>query len=232
MPESHLKKAICAPWTLPVLLFLLCVLAFAIALYCRAYLVPWAFSGLVGSLILALFVGVVLLLPLQLFFGVAGVFLNCKRSGLGVCMSVPAGVCLLFLCWEAVSWQMPSQEVRRFEIVTGLTWPTEAKLVRAEHGWGFQDKRHLWIFEGKPAGFDRVLTDRQWYRQLPGEEELEFLQIPIQKMKGVFTSAGPWSPDEVYIWMADKAAQEGPFGPGYLISDRDHLRWCVWWNGI
>jgi len=134
--------------------------------------------------------------------------------------------------WEAVSWKLPSKEIRRFEIMTGMPWPTEAKLVRAEHGLGFQDKRYLWVFEGESQAFLAVLADREWHRQSTEDEDLAFLRMAIQKMEAHFSGTDSWNPDEIYFWMADKEAQEGPFGPGYLISDKDHQRWCVWWDGI
>lgn len=41
-----------------------------------------------------------------------------------------------------------------------------------------------------------------------------------------------WLPVEFWCWDAAKEATQGPFGPLYLITDQEHRRWCVWYDGF
>lgn len=116
--------------------------------------------------------------------------------------------------------------------ITGAHWPTGASMLLAEHGWGWRDKRHLWLIEGTPEQFEKLIRERGWILQhAPVVEDIS-VSVPAGKAIRHFSKDSPWSVHEVYFWEADKDAEKGPFGPGYLITDKERRRWCVWWDAI
>ena len=68
-----------------------------------------------------------------------------------------------------------------------------------------------------------------WWRQ---DDDADFAAMSPNKVNAWYPDSTPWSADEVYAWDAPKEAETGPFGPGWLVSNKAHTRWYVWWNGI
>lgn len=223
------------PWIMAAISFLACVLSFGFEQLCRFTLEPLRaahvgmalFSGLlIGGMSFFILVG-----PCQLLIVFLGKWRQVRDRTITVMMLIPAGFVVLSFLHFALSWRNPASEIKRFEVITGEPWPAGAKMLLAEHGWGFQDKRHLWLFEGTPEQFDKLVRDRGWVlseKSLPETGP----RLPVEKAIHCFSRNESWSAHESYFWMADKDAEKGPFGPGHLITDKEHRRWCVWWDAI
>lgn len=138
----------------------------------------------------------------------------------------------------AVSWRLIACEPSRFADITSMTWPEKARCVKALHGFGFQDRRHLWVFEGTSEEFLRHKTQLPWGGGAANEEGIANAgsqRLPMHEVESAFKPEGSWEPGEVYNWMVEKDTDgpaPGVYGPAWLFVNAEHTRWCVWWDGI
>jgi hypothetical protein len=227
------------PWMMAAVSLVACVLASTAEQLCRFTLEPLKivhvemalfFSGaIIGGLLFFLIIG-----PCQFLIVSIGHWRRLKARTTSLLMLIPTVYMICSMSAAAISWRhpTPASELKRFEAITGVPWPTDAKLLLAEHGWGMQDKRHLWLFEGTPEQFDKLVRDRGWVLEDTPMSGDILKWMPVEKAIQRFSKDSAWSVHEVYFWMADKDAEKGPFGPGNLITDKKHRRWCVWWDAI
>jgi hypothetical protein len=144
----------------------------------------------------------------------------------------PAWLAMGIVVCHSASLQMLAGQRFWFPIITSRTWPEGANVVMVRHGMGFQDKRHLWVFEGKPEQFEAMLRRGGW------ESSDEF--GPEWKRRGdiclPFLSdcyhGSPWAVAATYVWFSDDDEKPGPMGPGWLLVDSTRTHWCVWWDAI
>lgn len=224
------------PGTAAAVSFFACVLVTATGQLLHFTLEPLNGSHFGLALYFGLFFGglifFVIVGPFQLLIALIGRWRKLKARTISFLMLIPVVLMTFEFVHSAFSRKDPSKEVKRFEGITGAPWPTGAKMLLAEQGWGLQDKRHLWLFEGTSEQFEKLVRDRGWYLQ-DGTLPQEISQwMPVKKAIHQFSKDSTWSVHEVYFWEADKDAEKGPFGPGYLITDKEHRRWCVWWDAI
>jgi len=145
---------------------------------------------------------------------------------------------VIYQLWVAVSWKLMTCEPSRFTDITSMKWPATATCVKALHGFGLQDRRHLWIFEGTPEEFKSHKVQLPWAGGPATEESLAYIgggRLPLAEVESAFQSVPPWRPAEVYNWMLEKDSEPiapGVYGPAWLFVNAEHTRWCVWWNGI
>lgn len=227
------------PWMMSAISLVACILAVTVEQLCRFTLQPLKishvgmallFSGaMFGVLLFVFFVG-----PCQLVIVLLGNWRQLNAKTTGLLMLIPIVYIAYSTVETSISWRFPTpaRELKRFEGITGAPWPAGAKMLLAEHGWGMQDKRHLWLFEGTPEQFDKLVRDRGWVLDDAYMSGDISKWMPVEKAIHCFSKDSAWSVHEVYSWMADKDAEKGPFGPGNLITDKEHRRWCVWWNAI
>ncbi len=223
-------------WIMAAISLVACILAFATEQLCRFTLEPLRGFHVVMALFFGLLIGgltfLIIVGPCQLLIVLIGHWRKLKTKTIGFLMLIPASLVSCTFIHSAISWREPAGEMRRFESITGAPWPADAKMLLAEHGWGMQDKRHLWLFEGTPEQFDKLVRDRGWVLEAAPVSEVISKWMPVEKAIQRFSKDSAWSVHEVYSWMADKDAEHGPFGPGNLITDKAHKRWCVWWDAI
>ncbi len=140
-----------------------------------------------------------------------------------VCSQLPACALLFYLVRASLTALTPEGERNWFELATGVDWPTEAKLVLAQHGLGMQDRRNLWLLEGQPADFYRLVKARGW--TLKEDDLFPMATQGIQRASEHFRKSAPWQPAAIYFWEGDKGAD---FGMSCLLTDAERKRWAVW----
>ncbi len=137
---------------------------------------------------------------------------------------------LLFLAWTTVGdcfqWRHASCQPALLERITRMPYPQGATLIAWGHGFGFKDQRHVWMFESTPEQFDKIRASKPWQRseELPG-------QI-LDQMHCAFPASSSWTVAEAYTWETEESARDGFFGPSWLLVDKEHTHWCVWWDAI
>lgn len=224
------------PWIMAAISFVACILAYATAQLCRFTLEPLRVSDVGIALFFGLMIGgmafFVLVGPCQLLIALMGLWRKLQARTISFLMLIPASFIVCIFIHSAISWRYPAGEVERFEAITGAPWPAGAKMLLAEHGWGWQDKRHLWVFEGTSEQFDKLVLERGWVLEDASVRGDISRWMPVEKAEHCFSTDSAWSADQVYFWMADKHVEKGPFGPENLITDKEHRRWCVWWDAI
>lgn len=185
--------------------------------------IEWGFcSGLFfGGLIFLLFVG-----PIQTVVILLLRWLKVTTLWRLLCSQLPAWTVFFYLINSSLNYLSPSGEQKWFQMTVGVLFPTNAKLVLAQHGLGFQDRRHLWLLEGDPSDFERLVIARGWV--LNDDEPFQMADQGIRRAREHFDKSAPWQPDLTYFWEADKDATKGPFGMIYLLADKDRKRWAVW----
>lgn len=223
-------------WLAAVISFVFCYCSTAAMIVGRATLNAGTASWLEAVLSLALVFGVLAflfpVLPLQLLIML---ILRCwkhRHWAATWLMLLPGAYISAHHLYSAVQWRMPEHEKEVFEQTVGVSWPEGVKLVMAKHGFGLQDRRHLWLFEGTPAQFDKMVADRGWlpHKEVTAEKlsDARFCQIAKER----FSKDEPWEPAEWYSWWADPEEDEPEvLGGGPLIPDKDHRRWYVGWDG-
>lgn len=227
------------PWMMAAISLATCVVAATVERLCHFTLEPLTIS-LVGMTlafpgsILGVAWFLLVVCPFQLL-----VMLFARRRRLKVrttclLMLIPTAYIACDRAKASYSWKnpTPANEHKRFEGITGMPWPGDAKMLLAEHGWGFQDRRHIWLFEGTPEQFEKLVHAHDWVLEDPSSADDFFKWMPIEKAAKRFSEDSPWRAEEVYFWMANKFVEKGPYGPGNLITDKEHRRWCVWWDAI
>ncbi|MCB1275985.1 hypothetical protein [Prosthecobacter sp.] len=233
------RRWIESPWMMGVISLASCTLAFTAVQLCRFTLGPMTISHVIMALVFSgIIFGViplaVILVPVQCLLVLIGRWRKLKAKTISFLMQLPTAFVVCSAIASAVSWRFPTvaNESKYFEGITGAPWPAGARMLLAEHGWGMQDKRHLWLFEGTPEQFDALVRARGWVLEPPPVSEHISSRVPVEKAIQRFSKDSAWSAHEVYFWMADKDAERGPFGPGFVITDKEHKRWCVWWDAI
>ncbi len=226
------------PWIMAAISLAACILGYATEALCRFTLEPLRgshietalFSGLFfGGLTFFVFVG-----PCQLLIFLIGHWRKLRAGTTNLLILIPTVCIVCSTIINAISYRnpTPASEMKRFEGITGVPWPTDAKMLLAEHGWGLQDRRHLWLFEGTPQQFDKLVSARGWVLETPGFEDIS-KWMPVEKAIRCISIDPPWSAHEVYYWeFRSGDVKSGSWGPGYLITDKEHRRWCVWWDAI
>jgi hypothetical protein len=226
------------PLVIAVISLVACVLAAGAEQLCRFTLGPLKVSHVGLVLPTAILFGGVLSLfiigPFQLLIVLFGRWQRLKAKTTSLLMLIPTVYIVYGTIRTAISYRnpTPASEIKRFEGITGVPWPTDAKMVLAEHGWGLQDRRHLWLFEGTPQQFDKLVSARGWVLETPGFEDIS-KWMPVEKAIRCFSNDPAWSAHEVYyLEFRSEDVKSGSWGPGYLITDKEHKRWCVWWDAI
>lgn len=210
--------------------FLVCFAATGISMFLRFTLADslsqrieaGIFSGfLFGGLLFVFFIG-----PVQLVVILLLRWLKIQPRWRVLCSQVPAGMVFIYLIRSSLTAVSPSGEQKWFEQAVGVPIPPDVKLVHAEHGLGLQDRRGLWLLEGEPAAFDRLVAARGWWRQ---EQEVNpMAEEGIRRAAHHFGKSTPWIADAIYFWAADKEATKPPFGMSCLLTDKERKRWAVW----
>lgn len=139
---------------------------------------------------------------------------------------IPAGMAFIHDISSGLTAVSPSGEQKWFEQAVGVPIPPDVKLVHAEHGLGLQDRRGLWLLEGEPAAFDRLVAARGWWPQEQGFSTMA--EQGIRRAEKHFGKSAPWTADAIYFWAADKEATKPPFGISCLLADKQRKRWVVW----
>jgi len=210
--------------------FLFCVAAAGISMFLRFTLADslsqrieaGIFSGfLFGGLMFVLFIGPVQLVVVFLFQ-----LLPMQPRWRVICSQVPAGMVFVYLISSSLTALSPSGEQQWFKDAVGVPIPPDVKFILAEHGLGLQDRRGLWLLEGEPAAFDRLVAARGWR---PQEQQVSFMaEVGVRRAAKHFGKSAPWTADAIYFWAADKDATKPPFGMSCLFADKQRKRWAVW----
>lgn len=210
--------------------FLFCVAAAGISMFLRFTLADslsqrieaGIFSGfLFGGLMFVLFIG-----PVQLVVVFLLQLLPMQPRWRVICSQVPAGMVFVYLISSSLTALSPSGEQQWFKDAVGVPIPPDVKFILAEHGVGLQDRRGLWLLEGEPAAFDRLVAARGWG---PQEQQVSFMvEEGVRRTAKHFSKSAPWTADAIYFWMAYKDATKPPFGMSCLFADKQRKRWAVW----
>jgi hypothetical protein len=170
-----------------------------------------------GSFVFAFFAG-----PIQAVLMLLLYCLKVRRWWWFPLSLIPAGLVFAHCLYFSLNEFNP----KSFERTVGVAVPADARLVLAQRGMGGQDRRSLWLFEGDPAGLDRLIEARGW-GLIEGDPE-QAADIGFRRAKEYFEQRAPWQVDTLYFWMSDKEATEPPFGWNYLLADKERKRWAVW----
>lgn len=210
--------------------FMFCAASVGISMFLRFTLavslsqrIEWSFySGLIwGGLVFLLFAG-----PIQAVIILLLRWLKVTTPLRLLCSLLPAWAVLFYLIISSLNFLSPSGEQKWFQLVVGIPFPTNAKLVLAQHGLGFQDRRHLWLFEGNRMDVEQMVRARGWV--LNDDVPSMMIAPGVQRTSEHFAKSESWTADAIYFWMADKEATKPPFGMSCLMTDKERKRWAVW----
>lgn len=143
-----------------------------------------------------------------------------------LCSQLPASAAFFYLINSSLNFLSPSGEQKWFQLAVGIPFPANSKLVLAQHGLGFQDRRHLWLIEGDPMDFERMVDARGWV--LNDDVPSMMITPGVQRTSEHFGKSESWTADAIYFWEADKEATKPPFGMSCLLTDKERKRWAVW----
>lgn len=219
-----------------VLSYVLCALTMAAMMACRFSLAEPMWERLQFSIFWGLFFSLLLLVifaaPLfTVLFFIGERWPSSRRllAWVGLAPALVAGISHLY---HAATWCSLSFEREHYEKAVGVPLAEDVRVVYAKHGAGLQDRRHVWLFEGTPDAFAKMVADRGWGLQQGWTlEELSTLRYS-QMAKQRFSEDAPWEPAECYFWWSEPEEDEPRVvGGGHLIPDRDRRRWYVEWSG-
>ncbi|MBK8094583.1 MAG: hypothetical protein IPK32_22110 [Verrucomicrobiaceae bacterium] len=210
--------------------FLVCASAAGISMFLRFTLADsyaqrieaGIFSAFVfGGLAFVFFAG-----PIQALLILILRLLKTPLRWRSLCSQIPALIFFFYVLSSSMTALSPSGERKWFEQAVGVPLPSNANLVLAQHGLGLQDRRGLWLLEGEPSDFDRLVIARGW--ALNDDELIQMADQGIRRAREIFSKSAPWHPDLIYFWEANKDAVKGPLGMSYLFAEKNRKRWAVW----
>lgn len=216
--------------------WLVLVLAFGALMWSGNMLLPWQWRLQAASV-----VGIVLG---TLGLAVAGIWIFPwyawlrSRPGKGslsmgwLWMGLPCWFMIGSCLWLVSMYTMPSLQPTLFERSTGRKWPANARLLASGHTFLLADSKHFWFFESEPSAFDQFLQRGDWPRIYEEDLQWDIVSQGFPWRLVRVDDSPKWLPVEFWCWDAAKEATQEPFGPLYLITDQEHRRWCVWYDGF
>jgi hypothetical protein len=222
-------------WWLTLSWFGICALG-SLGAILRSNLEPNLWERVLAGLIFGFFFGTlfycVFVLSLQLVLCGITARGSCSIRVVRNVVLFPTWVAMAVVIWHSASLQMPGTQRFWFPIITGKAWPEGAKLVMVRHGNGMQDKRHLWVFEGKPEQFEALLRNGGWESSDDYQSEWKRLPKVCESALSDYYRDNARPVAASYIWFSDMDGEPGPMGPGWLLVDASRTHWCVWWDAV
>ncbi len=120
----------------------------------------------------------------------------------------------------------PEGERRMFQRSVGVPIPNNVRIVLAQHTFALADHRQLWLLEGSPGDFERLVQSRGW---APADQNLiPIASLAIQRAQQYFSPKAAWQADVIYWWSADEHSTPIVHREVCLLADSERRRWIVW----
>jgi len=108
-------------------------------------------------------------------------------------------------------------------------YPKELNLITWGHGFGLQDRRHFWMFEGTTEQFNA-------FKSTMGLKDAKDIEdsLPGGAMEQVIAACppgNPWTPGDAYYW-DEETKDPADANRGMVYVDKNLHRWVVWWSAI
>jgi len=152
-----------------------------------------------------------------------------RRAG-NVMLAVPLLIFARLLGYDLSPRYLQSEQPGFYASVLHKPFPTEVKLLTWGHGFGVQDKRHFWMFEGSPEQFQAFKVQMALTETHSDEDSIS--KTAMDQAKAACPPDQPWTMGALYFWWEETASGPEFSNRGYVYVDKSLSRWLVWWSAI
>ena len=152
-----------------------------------------------------------------------------RRAG-NVMLALPLLIFAMLSAYGLAPRYLRSEQPGFYASVLHRPFPTEVKLLTWGHGFGLQDKRDFWMFEGTPEQFQAFKLQMALTEALPDEDFIS--KTAMDHAKAACPPDQPWTMGAFYFWWEDSASGPEFSNRGYVYVDKSLRRWLVWWSAI
>ena len=232
MPPSAASPIHPAVWSIMAVTWLVTILISAVGLVYRDTINRVTWDTVWLCLLFGLFYGTALFIvsgSLQ-----AGVLLiisvtQPRRSIHHGMLAAPLLVVALLTAWGLSPRYVRSYQPDLFTSILHKPCPKDLNLIAWGHGFGLQDKRHFWMFEGTAEQF--IIFKSTMGLQKADPDECSISNRAMKQAIAACPADDPWILGDTYYW--DEETSEPIFANrGFVMVDRNQRRWLVWWEAI